>query len=564
MGHLTFVKWISYEAMKKIAVFQGEFKDIEDNGDFMNIFMVIFCTICAALASGLTIGMMAFDSTKLALKSMTGTAEEANAAASILPIIKKHHLVLVTLLVFNAVATESLPVFLEELVPSYVAILLSVTLVLLFGEIIPASIFTGPKQLLVTAYCTKLVKFLMMLFWPISYPISKILDYLFGLEDESVNVPRVELEAMIRLMPVVTKQSSSTATDADGLGNKEVSMLIGVLRLTKFSAKDIMIPIDTVYSISADMVLDEQCLHDILMRGFSRVLVYHRKDKHHIIGFLLVKALALINPKLRIPIRSIKLYTPLVVPPDLGLPQLLHIFQTTKAHMAVVSDRPEEAIQCLTKKNRPSQDGRYLGIVTMEDVLETLLQDKIFDETDPILEHPVGSENENIRTHEHGHVHASVVGKFSIYKKLEESASSTSTPSLQRKSHMIGATTGAVRVNNIKKDYDVVPTIPLLPFNMKIGKANDNGRSDRIVLGNAKSNYSLSEASSLLQKGTHGSHKSAPALHRLLKHLTRTSRTSDGANRSSSKHKHTSLLRHSKSHGADDRGYEGYNAVNQV
>jgi metal transporter CNNM len=73
----------------------------------------------------------------------------------ILPLVKKHHLLLVTLLLANAAAMETLPIFLDKVVPTWVlchflflffriphslflstqvAIVLSVTLVLLFGE----------------------------------------------------------------------------------------------------------------------------------------------------------------------------------------------------------------------------------------------------------------------------------------------------------------------------------------------------------------------------------------------------------------------------------------------
>jgi len=97
--------------------------------------MVVTCTICAALASGLTIGLMAFDSTKLGIKTLIGTENEKAAAKSIIPIIKRHHLLLVTLLLFNALATEALPIFLGELVPNYLAVIISVTLVLIFGEV---------------------------------------------------------------------------------------------------------------------------------------------------------------------------------------------------------------------------------------------------------------------------------------------------------------------------------------------------------------------------------------------------------------------------------------------
>ena len=58
---------------------------------------------------------------------------------------KNHHLTLVTLLLANAVAAEALPLFLDKLVPEYLAIVLSVTFVLIFGEIIPSAICTGPQ-----------------------------------------------------------------------------------------------------------------------------------------------------------------------------------------------------------------------------------------------------------------------------------------------------------------------------------------------------------------------------------------------------------------------------------
>ena len=66
---------------------------------------------------------------------MTGNLKEISAASSILPLIKQHHLLLVTLLLYNALAMEALPIFLEALVPDWVAVLLSVTLVLIFGEV---------------------------------------------------------------------------------------------------------------------------------------------------------------------------------------------------------------------------------------------------------------------------------------------------------------------------------------------------------------------------------------------------------------------------------------------
>lgn len=52
----------------------------------------------------------------------------------ILALVKRHHLLLVTLLLANAVAVETMPIFLSKITSEVVAIIVSVTAVLLFGE----------------------------------------------------------------------------------------------------------------------------------------------------------------------------------------------------------------------------------------------------------------------------------------------------------------------------------------------------------------------------------------------------------------------------------------------
>ncbi|XP_016541537.2 DUF21 domain-containing protein At1g47330 [Capsicum annuum] len=68
---------------------------------------------------------------------------------------------------------QSLPIFLDKLVPALVAILVSVTLILMFGEIIPQTICTH-YGLTVGATVSPLVQILFWLFFPIAYPISRV------------------------------------------------------------------------------------------------------------------------------------------------------------------------------------------------------------------------------------------------------------------------------------------------------------------------------------------------------------------------------------------------------
>ena len=68
---------------------------------------------------------------------MNGTEEEKLKAHRILPIIERKHLLLATLLLSNALAMESLPIFLDAIMPATLAIIISTTVVLIFGEVIP-------------------------------------------------------------------------------------------------------------------------------------------------------------------------------------------------------------------------------------------------------------------------------------------------------------------------------------------------------------------------------------------------------------------------------------------
>ena len=108
----------------------------------------------------------------------TGTKRERKTARRGMGVIKHHHWLLVTLLVANAACMEALPIFLDRMMPSYAAIIASVSAVLFFGEIIPQAICTGPNQLPIASFLAPMTKCLMILLGVISYPISLMLDCL--------------------------------------------------------------------------------------------------------------------------------------------------------------------------------------------------------------------------------------------------------------------------------------------------------------------------------------------------------------------------------------------------
>lgn len=84
--------------------------------------------------SGLTMGLLSLDVMTLKIMKDGGSMKEKKQAEKILPIVKRHHLLLVTLLLANAAAVESMPIFLDKISSPVIAILVSVTAVLIFGE----------------------------------------------------------------------------------------------------------------------------------------------------------------------------------------------------------------------------------------------------------------------------------------------------------------------------------------------------------------------------------------------------------------------------------------------
>ena len=377
-----------------VAPFAGDFADLGDIETAINIVLSLICVVCAGLAAGLTMGLLSIETTKLEIKRITGTDEEKHDVDLILPIVKEHHLLLCTLLLFNSLANEALPVFLDSLVPNWLAIVMSVTLVLLFGEILPSAFFTGPRQLHVAATFIPFVKGLITFLYPIAYPLSVALDYFFGKEEDSCEMTRDELGALVMLQvksydpgdsPQHFKESpSANDEDDEGLSGNEVKILTGMLQLSKLFVRETMIPIKCAFMISDSTRLDGATVDAIWNQGFSRVPVFKRKDKQHILGYLLVKSLILVNPEDKIAVESLPIREPLFVKPDTSLLEILSVFRRERSHLAMVTENPRMARICFHEERRPTDNAAIIGIITMEDVIEQMFGD-IKDETDDVF-----------------------------------------------------------------------------------------------------------------------------------------------------------------------------------
>jgi len=315
----------------------------------------VFLVLTSGLMSGLTVGLLSLDHMNLQILSHSGDAKQKKYSSGILPILKNRHHLMVTLLLMNAMAMEALPIFLDKLSDPVIAIAISVTAVLLFGEIIPQALCVR-FGLAIGYYTSWLVRILMYGTWPISYPIGRFLDYVLGVEHGD-HYKRSELKELVTL---------HAAANQGPLSIDECNIINGALDMTIKTVKDCMTPLTNVFMVNQEDLFDDTMSGNLISDGHSRVPVF-KGDRNNIVGLLLVKHLLGVSTEKRIPIRQIGLRPLPGVLSDKPLYDMLNEFQTGKSHMATVTD---------------NSTGELVGIITLEDVIEELIQEEIEDETD--------------------------------------------------------------------------------------------------------------------------------------------------------------------------------------
>lgn len=330
----------------------------------------VFLMLFAGLMSGLTLGLLSLDSNQLEVLQVAGREKDKKYAKRIVPLVKRHHLLLVTLLLANACSVEAMPIFMDKITNPIVAILVSVTAVLIFGEIIPQALCSR-YGLAIGYYLSPLVYFLMAAFFIVSWPISKLLDCLLG-KNHGTFFRRAELKALVDL------HQNSVLDDEDPLTIDEALIIQGALDLKNKVARDALIPFNNVVLLYDDDVLDEKTMDMILNAGHSRVPVYDKSNKK-VIGILLVKTIIKLNPADAVPVHTqMNRDAFLTFTEHEPLYNILNAFQTGRSHICIIKKDDMSFEESLNEK--------ILGILTLEDVIEEILQEEIIDETDKYID----------------------------------------------------------------------------------------------------------------------------------------------------------------------------------
>lgn len=330
-------------------------------GDILSRYLVsALLVLLGGVFAGLTIGLMGQDEVNLQVIAESGEPTERKHAQRVLNLLAKgKHWVLVTLLLSNVITNETLPIVLDSVLGGgWPAVVSSTAAIVIFGEIIPQSICVR-YGLSLGAFFAPYVLALMYLMYPIAYPVALLLDWVLG-EDHGTVYKKAGLKTLVTLHHTM---------GVERLNEDEVTIISAVLDLKDKPIGSIMTPIQDVFVLSSDTILDEAMVEKILLTGFNRIPIHAPGEPTNFLGMLLVRILITYDPEDCLPISNFTLATLPETHPETSCLNILNYFQEGKSHMVCVSTNPGDITGAI-------------GVVTLEDVIEELIGEEIVDESD--------------------------------------------------------------------------------------------------------------------------------------------------------------------------------------
>ena len=321
----------------------------------MNYLIVSALILLSGMFSGLTIGMFSLGLSTLHRRIRLGDKQ----AEKVYSVRKKGNLLLCTLLLGNVAVNSSMAIFLGTIAPGVIAGLMATGLIVLFGEILPQAVFTR-FALTLGAKTIWLTRFFMVILFPFSWPIAWFLNKILGKE-----LPVIWDKREIKEIIKYHEDSLESTIDKD-----EERITLGALSFSDQIVKNILTPKSIVYWLNGDKIIDQSLVLEIKKKGFTRIPVFKDKNGDQV-GILLAKDLLGIIDYGKKSVWELCRKRGLIkTKEDETLDRLLNRFITIKMHLAFVYDGMS----------------KFIGIITLEDIIEEIIRAEIGDELDKTAE----------------------------------------------------------------------------------------------------------------------------------------------------------------------------------
>lgn len=314
------------------------------------ILEVIALVSIAALCSGLNVAFMSLNLADLKRKAKLGNSH----AKHLVPLRKNAHLTLAAILLTNVAAASVTPLVIDSRLSGVWAVVISTLSLTIFAEIMPQALF-AQNAIYWTGRLVWILRLMTYVTYPLAKPLQLLLDRMFKHATHGLHT-RHELGLLV---------SEHLGAKESELDEDEVEIIKGALQLSEKKVASIMTPIDHVYWLAPNVVIDEKRIEQIKATGNSRIPVFN-STKTICFGVLIVKELVDLDfddPAPRVD--ELHLYPVQLVGAGTALDTMFRKFISTHTHLI-----PVEKDDCI------------VGIVTIEDLLEEIVGHEIEDETD--------------------------------------------------------------------------------------------------------------------------------------------------------------------------------------
>ena len=230
-------------------------------------------------------------------------------------------------------------------------------LILVLSEIIPKTIGASYwRQLAIPA--ARIIHTLVIITYPFVL-LSEFITHFFSSNHQPMTVSREEVSAMVNV-----------GAEEGVLATKENRMIQNLLKLDDIKARDIMPPSSVVEMAEESMTLREFYRHDAYST-YSRIPVYNEENDDFIKGYVLRQTILEKLSEDKFELRLTDIVRPvLTFQENEPVSKIWEKLLAKKEHISVIID----------------EYGCFRGIVTMEDVIETMLGTEIVDEKDTVTD----------------------------------------------------------------------------------------------------------------------------------------------------------------------------------
>jgi gliding motility-associated protein GldE len=341
--------------------------NVLSNPDFwVPAFLMLVLLVGSALASGSEVAFFSLGpadlsslreedspSSRRLLQLLESPDIEAGPRNLLATILVLNNLINIVIILLSTVVSEAL--IPKDSLPPLAEVLINVFgvtfLIVLFGEVIPKVYATSYNVQLARVIAGPLI-FCQRILFPVWRPLvgmGNIINRNFK-RTSTTSISVEDLEHALEL------------TDNHQRSDEEKKILEGIVSFGSKDVKQIMTPRMDVFAVSKSIPWSE-ALPEVLESGYSRIPVFEGSIDE-IVGILYIKDLLPHIDQSDFHWQSM-LRTPIYVPANKKIDDLLREFQERKTHMAVVVD----------------EYGGTSGIITLEDIIEEIVGE-ITDEFD--------------------------------------------------------------------------------------------------------------------------------------------------------------------------------------